>query len=242
MLRDSSKALAARVRRSAAKLTGTPPYWAARSRELSAMIRQIGTQHAFVTHSAADIQWPDLHVHMPHQPPPGASEPERQRFRHKSINENPALAAWWFQRRWTLWLNSVLKPLYKITDWWYRFEWQHRGSSHVHALFWMRGAPSPDELDLQNPVSVAAFEPFWSSRAMAVNPGLDVPPSAEHPSAMRADNLTFTFKDLAQLLNRVQRHTRCNTSYCLRRAKGSDANAPMVCRFKFPQEIATPSE
>ena len=133
MLQESSKALAARIRKSAATLTGTPPYWGARSRELSAMIRQIGTPHAFVTHSAADIQWPDLHVHMLSHPDPGATEAERQRFNYKSINENPALAAWWFQRRWTLWFNSVLKPLYNITDWWYRFEWQHRGSSHVHA-------------------------------------------------------------------------------------------------------------
>ena len=99
MLQESSKALAARIRKSAATLTGTPPYWGARSRELSAMIRQIGTPHAFVTHSAADIQWPDLHVHMPSHPDPGATEAERQRFNYKSINENPALAAWWFQRR-----------------------------------------------------------------------------------------------------------------------------------------------
>jgi ATP-dependent DNA helicase PIF1 len=61
LLDGSSKQLADRVRRQAATLTGTPPYWAARSKELAAMIWELGTPHAFITVSAADIQWPDLH-------------------------------------------------------------------------------------------------------------------------------------------------------------------------------------
>ena len=102
MLVEPSKALAARVRRIAATLTGTPAYWSKRSKELSIMIRQIGTPHAFITHSAADIQWPDLHMHMPNRAAVDSTEAQRQRINARNINENPAIAAWWFYRRWNL--------------------------------------------------------------------------------------------------------------------------------------------
>ena len=190
---------------------------------------------------SADIQWPDLHKHMPNQPQPGATEAERQRVTARNINENPALAAYWFYRRWNLFFTSVLKPLFRITEWWFRYEWQHRGSSHVHGLFWMKDAPSPDKLDIEKPDTVEQFLSFWSSRVSAVHPGMNVERSPIHPSAMPNEGLTFTFRDLAQMLNRVQRHTKC-TAYCLRRPKGSDAGAPMMCRFKFPKDVELVSE
>ena len=236
MLEVDNKELASKVRKSAASLTGTAPYWAKKSQELAAMIRQLGTPNAFITHSAADIQWPDLHRYMPNQAPRDATEAQRQRINGTNVNENPALAAWWFYRRWNLFFTHVIKPLFGVKEWWIRFEWQHRGSSHVHGLIWMKGAPSPDELDMNDRGSVANFLNFWASRVTAINPGLQVQPSAIHPSALHPDDQTYTFRSLAQLINRVQRHTRC-TPYCLRRPKGSEANAPTHCRFKFPQEL-----
>lgn len=238
MVSDPAKQLAARVRRSAATLTGTPPYWAQQSRNLGAMIRQLGTPHAFITFSAADLQWPDLHAYMPVQAQPTATEAERQRINAKNVNENPAIAACWFYRRFELFFAKVLKPLLGVEDWWYRFEWQNRGSSHVHGLVWLKHAPSPDTLDLNNPESVQEFLDFWSTRVSTINPGEHIPPHPKHPSAHSSQEITFHFKDLAQLLNRVQRHTKC-TAYCLRRPKGSPPDTPLVCRFKFPKELGT---
>lgn len=148
------------------------------------MIRQLGTPHVFITHSAADIQWLDLHAHMPCQAPSTATEAERQRVNSKNINGNPALAAWWFQRRWNLFFVHVMKPLFGITEWWFRYKWQRRGSSHVHGLFWMKGDPSPDNLDIKVPSSVNKFLQFWSTRVSAINPGINYPPSTIRPSAM----------------------------------------------------------
>ena len=32
------------------------------------------------------------------------------------------------------------------SDYWYRFEWQHRGSPHVHGLAWFEGAPDAQQV------------------------------------------------------------------------------------------------
>ena len=187
------------------------------------MIRQIGTPHAFMTHSAADIRWPDYHEHMPNRAPNTATESERQRLNAKNItrNENPAIAAWWFCRPWNLFFLHVMKPFFHITEWWFRYDWQHRGSSHVHVLFWMKDGPSPDALDIEDPESLGKFMDFWSSRVSAVNPVPNAACADIHPSAWRTADLTYSFHDLAQMLNRVQRHTKCTPyEYCLRRPKG----------------------
>ena len=57
--------LADRIARLAEQLRGIRPYWQARRRGLMAMVKDLKCPHVFVTASAADIQWKDLHRHMP---------------------------------------------------------------------------------------------------------------------------------------------------------------------------------
>lgn len=33
--------------------------------------------------------------------------------------------------------------MFNVTDHWYRFEWQQRGSSHIHGFLWLTDAPKP---------------------------------------------------------------------------------------------------
>ena len=153
------------------------------------------------------------------------------------MNKNPALTASWFQKRFNVYFRKVVSLLLKVKDRWFRFEWQHRGSSHVHGLIWLEGAPSVDDLDLENIVSIRANLDFWRSRVSANDPGPDLPPAPRHPSSIPHDRLNYTFRELAELLNRVQRHTRCTDAYCLRRPRGSAPDTPRLCRFKFPKEL-----
>lgn len=50
-----------------------------------------------------------------------------------------------FDARWRRFLNKVLKssahPIGEIVDYFYRVEFQQRGSPHVHCLFWIKNAP-----------------------------------------------------------------------------------------------------
>ena len=93
------KGLANRVSNAGAKLEGSKPFWQAAQWELVAQIKspQCGTPHTFFTVSSADIQWPDLHCHMPSHVPDEAEHAQSYRKRMKDLNENPAIAAYYFQ-------------------------------------------------------------------------------------------------------------------------------------------------
>ena len=41
----------------------------------------------------------------------------------------------------TNFLSDKAQPLGKISDWFYRVEYQQRGSPHIHMLIWLEGAP-----------------------------------------------------------------------------------------------------
>ena len=64
-----------------------------------------------------------------------------------------------------------------------------------------------------------------------------VPPAEIHPCRKLFSEVEDTEKDLCQLLNRVQRHTKCG-SHCQRRKKGS---RQYVCRFGFPKPLCETS-
>jgi hypothetical protein len=59
--------LANRVSHAGEKLPGSKPFWLNAQHQLIAQIRSpdCGSPHVFFTASSADIQWPDLHQHMP---------------------------------------------------------------------------------------------------------------------------------------------------------------------------------
>jgi hypothetical protein len=197
------------------------------------MIKDLGCPHLFFTFSAADIQWLDLHHHMPHQVPQDAIEAERAKIFNQNLNENPGIAAYWFQKRFEIFFKTVITKKFAIKEHWYRFEWQHRGSSHIHGFLWMRDAPDITELDLGNIDSIEQFIQFWDPLVSTMNPAKDEPRAAIHPSARDHTTLRYDLQELAQLLNRVQRHTRC-TSYCLRHPKGAPKDAEKVYLHSFP--------
>ncbi|KZT34517.1 hypothetical protein SISSUDRAFT_1065241 [Sistotremastrum suecicum HHB10207 ss-3] len=228
--------LAQRVSRAGAKLKGSRPFWAA---EQSRLINQIrapdsGTPHVFFTFSAADVQWPDLHQHMPNEHPLPPEDPLSYRQRTKSLNENPAIAAYYFSLRFELFFKEVLKPKFNIVDWWYRYEWQHRGSSHIHGFFWFKDAPNVDELDMKKEEDIQTFVTYWNQHISAWNPDSNLPPAPYHPSARLFDTLQDTNTELTELLNRFQRHTRCTAGYCERKNKETGET---FCRFGFPFEV-----
>ena len=103
--------LAQRVARRAAVLPGTRPYWSDASQKLKAQIRDPNCKspHLFFTVSAADIQWPDLYKHMPTSPGTlPESEQEAYWIRMTSLNENPAIAAYYFQKHWEIFFEEVV--------------------------------------------------------------------------------------------------------------------------------------
>ena len=61
------------------------------------------------------------------------------------IQSDPVTCARHFDYQFNQFLNHFLlsnvAPLGKIADWFYRVEYQQRGSPHIHMLIWLENAP-----------------------------------------------------------------------------------------------------
>ena len=99
---------------------------------LIAMVNSLDMPTIFFTHSAADLQWPEVADLLSS----GANEFVNQ----STVVENPALADWYFCQHIQKFVDFFYKDILVVTDYGYRFEWQHGGSPHVHGLAWITGA------------------------------------------------------------------------------------------------------
>ncbi len=60
--------------------------------------------------------------------------------------ENPAIADWFFYYRILKFIEALYVRVLEPTNYWMRFEWQHRSSPHVHSLAWLSNAPDVEKL------------------------------------------------------------------------------------------------
>lgn len=113
----------------------------------------------FITLSSAETKWPELlrALKMTVDGIPDA-DVSNMDFREKSrlIQKDPVTCARYFNKRFQELLKSWTKTnegpfgTYKLKDYFYRIEFQHRGSPHVHMLVWLEDAP---QFDSDNPAS-----------------------------------------------------------------------------------------
>jgi ATP-dependent DNA helicase PIF1 len=212
-------------------LRGTRPFWGSRRLELEAMVRNLGSPHIFVTLSAADYHWDSLMKVLPNYDDWLQSTPERRvRLARAAVIKNPLIVAHHFHARFTAFRKHILEVKFNIVDFWYRYEWQSRGSVHCHGVYWCDGAPSP-ELHHDN---LQQFAEFWGVHVVAWHPqiGLTDPPPA-NPLSLSPDDETHTFRELSTIINRVQVHV-CRPDYCLRQKRGTGEE---ICRFNFPLPV-----
>ena len=176
MISSGDKQLADRIMRYGEGLRGSRQFWMARRYELKDMIKQIGHQGLlFFTFSAADFHWPELHKLMPDD---GYSDNESisSEKRQQNIINNPHVATWFFNKRFDNFFNDVLKPRWDLEDWWYRFEWQHRESVHVHGIEKMKNAPMIewDQMKENENLMNNAIQ-YIDTLVTTINPGINAP-------------------------------------------------------------------
>lgn len=131
-------------------LRGSPPYWQKAQRDLFAMIRQLGLPTWFMSFSAAETKWSHL-LQMLAQINQNKSltidQVNNLNWQQKSelIRSDPVTCARHFHSSFETFLSSLQSshcPVGKIADFFYRIEFQHRGSPHVHMLIWIDNAPN----------------------------------------------------------------------------------------------------
>src|SRR6266540_3635262 len=227
--------LADQVIRFGEGLRETRQFWIKRRGELTDMIKQIGFQKmVFFTFSAADLHWPELHKLMPHgeNQIEGESEQDAAKRRCQDLIDNPHIASWFFEKHFKLFLEDVLIPKWNLEDWWYRFEWQHRGSVHVHGIRIRKNAPviEWENMKEDNEMMVRVVQ-YLDSLVTIINPRIDAHVPDRHPCQKNKDEIHGDLQDYIELVNKLQRHTRCSPSYCLRTNREGQ-----FCRFGFPKD------
>ncbi|XP_042265880.1 uncharacterized protein LOC121896203 [Thunnus maccoyii] len=131
-------------------IRGTPAFWQGAQRDLLACVRQLGVPTWFCSFSSADMRWTNLLDSILKQEGRTQTAADLEwADRCDLLRRNPVTAARMFDFRWHCFLREVLMspshPIGKIKDYFYRVEFQQRGSPHVHCLFWIENAPLIDK-------------------------------------------------------------------------------------------------
>jgi len=233
VLQDDEQ-LVDQIVRQGSELTGTRPFWRSKSNSLSAQARFLSQDASpvFVTFSAADMQWQDLHRHFTGwDSVEGMADSVRFPFIWKAVQDNPHIVAHYLQIRFRAFIRTVARPILQFTDHWDRFEWQARGSGHLHCLFWIPSAPS---LDQDSDAARSAFARYWGGLITAWNPDTSRLPDLRNPASLHPSDVANTSDQFAAFLNRLQKHSRCAASYCLRTSRETQQSS---CRFFFPRPL-----
>ena len=131
---------------------GSPPYFQAVAKDLFAMIRQLGPATFFTSFSAAETRWKHLlkilgkivdGVDYNDENIENLTWAEKCRL----IQSDPATCARHFDRQVQLlfkFLKDDVEPLGPLVDYFYRVEFQQRGSPHIHCLLWIKHSPKID--------------------------------------------------------------------------------------------------
>ena len=231
-----------RVMHYASSLRGTKQYWFKQRSRLIAMVDMLGMPTVFFTHSAADNQWPELARLI------CTDNPESSSSRSTAVNQNPAIADWLFYERISKFVEAFYVDILGATDYWFRFEWQHRGSPHVHGLAWLPNAPDAEKLLSCDESSqfldvVEHVISYVDQIVSTMNPGIPadgnnmqnavpLPKTKPHVCNRSYTEITDMNMDLVDLIATCQRHTRCSTAYCLKQKKGKQE-----CRFGYPKPL-----
>uniref|UniRef100_A0A8C5FK64 ATP-dependent DNA helicase n=2 Tax=Gadus morhua TaxID=8049 RepID=A0A8C5FK64_GADMO len=131
-------------------LRGSPAYWQQTTKDLFAMIRQCGTPTFFCTFSAAEMRWKEIITAIKTQQGEQVNFDELDwSSKCDILRSNPVTTMRMFDKRVEALFRDLImspaQPIGKVVDYFYRLEFQHRGSPHIHCLIWIEGAPVFEE-------------------------------------------------------------------------------------------------
>ena len=125
------------------QLTNSPAYLQSRKKNIFAMIRQLSLPTWFMSLSAADTRWTDL-LKMLAKLNNGVDYTDKDiegltwQEKTKLVQKDPFTCSRYFDHRVQEFLNTILKSncesIGKLRDFFYRVEFQQRGSPHIHML------------------------------------------------------------------------------------------------------------
>ena len=223
-LKDNPKAIR-EIMHYSSRIRSTRPYWNSRCSELLDMVTKLDAPTLFFTLSSADFHWPEPYKLLNYDP-----QKLTPKEKAKIISENPLVFDTYFFMKSKYFMDNCFSKFFGVKDLWYRYEYQHRGSIHLHGIAWFKDAPKING-NLTSSKQIEIIN-YFDNLISCENPDPNVHIDDIHPCQLKLSSVTSLSKDLAQLVNRVQRHTSCKKQYCLRKK-----NKKVSCRFKFPFEL-----
>jgi Helitron helicase-like domain at N-terminus len=139
-----AQALINSIVRHSASIRGTRPFWNGKRINLETYVKNIGCPAVFLTFSAADYHWDSLMVHLlgdKYESWRNGTQAQRIRLAREGLINNPHIAAYHFHRRFEALMDTILKPKFDVNDSWFHYEFQGRGSTHLHGFLWFLGIP-----------------------------------------------------------------------------------------------------
>ena len=198
-------------------ICGTQAYWNSVKIQLYAMFRTLGPPTFFITLSADDNNWMDLMVVLSKCKGQNLSEEQASELspseKRALMTTNPVVTARHFAHRFQCLSREVIKstgqPIGEVLDFFWRIEFQLRGSPHVHSMWWIKDAPN---LDTATGRQVA---PQYIDRYISVG----IPKESDG--------------ELEALVLRLQQHHHTSTCRKTTRRRRNVAE----CHFDFPQPL-----
>jgi len=237
-IEDALTACVANLVPQMSSVKGSAGYWKKQSHRVLSMVNSpiMKAPTFFVTLTAADSLWIDI-LRLAE---PSMSDHELQKLsavqKADLLAHHADLAVDHFDHRWTSFWQHVLngegKPLGNIVDYFWRIEFQERGSPHVHMLLWVQEAEgfsfsNSDSL----PEDFLQFIDSTICSKLDLSAAADVVEGATHPCSLLLPEHPLRSADTTQYVERlaqaVQMH-RC-TKYC------KPAGQHSACRFGFPR-------
>ena len=171
-----------------AHLCGTKAYQTVRRSELTNMITQLQYSTLFFALSAIDTKWPYLHVVM--QEANHVDLASRKQWRTHNIIDIPNTVAAYVHKIFSIFHEEMLQQKMHTIDHWYRYtlyttyiclytnftyfsfililyyffyryEWKHYGSEHIHGFLCLDGAPNMETLNWHYPYQINTTKSFF---------------------------------------------------------------------------------
>lgn len=158
-----------------------PAYWESKKKELFAMIRQLGAPTLFLTLSANELMNPDL-LQFLYEKRYGKKISLEDAMRLDKnivtdlIKNDPVACSLVFEHKVRKFIIMLQKECgifgkYRVIDYYFRIEFQMRGSPHVHMFLWLENAPKYNK---DNPfsrnASVKFIDEFITCSYNEINP------------------------------------------------------------------------
>jgi hypothetical protein len=129
----------------------TPHFWKWKLMELNAMIRQLGCPTFFITFSPSEVNWYELiailyRINQDREMTLRQCAALERELRLEQIRSDPVTCSRYFANRMSLmmaYLQAANGPFKDnpVQDFFWRVDFQYRGSPHVHMMVWLRDAP-----------------------------------------------------------------------------------------------------